>query len=93
LKIFWSWQSDTPGNIGRYLVRDALDDAIQKLKQASELEEAIREDLHLDQASGMSFSFFSLTDMTRNFSPEGQFDLAGKSASTIPAVISTSRAF
>jgi len=49
MKIFWSWQSDTPGQIGRYLVRDALKDAIGKLKQADEIEDATREALHLDQ--------------------------------------------
>ena len=32
MKIFWSWQSDTPGKIGRFLVRDALNDAIEKLR-------------------------------------------------------------
>jgi hypothetical protein len=47
MKIFWSWQSDTPGNIGRYLVRDALNDAIEKLKQDEDVEDAPR-DLHLD---------------------------------------------
>lgn len=32
MKIFWSWQSDTPRNIGRFFVRDALREAIQALK-------------------------------------------------------------
>jgi len=49
MKIFWSWQSDTPGEIGRYLVRDALKDAIQQLKQADEIKDATRDALHLDQ--------------------------------------------
>jgi hypothetical protein len=49
MKIFWSWQSDTPGKTGRFVVRDALQDAIDKLKQASEVEDAVRETLHLDQ--------------------------------------------
>jgi hypothetical protein len=49
MKIFWSWQSDTPGEIGRYLVRDAMSEAIKKLKQADEIEDATREALHLDQ--------------------------------------------
>jgi hypothetical protein len=38
MKIFWSWQSDTPGEIGRFLVRDALNDAIEKLKDDKEVE-------------------------------------------------------
>jgi hypothetical protein len=49
MKIFWSWQSDTPGEIGKYLVRGALKDAIEKLKQIEDIEDAIREKLHLDQ--------------------------------------------
>lgn len=53
MKIFWSWQSDTPGRIGRFLVRDALRDAIDRLKQAPDIEEPTakesREALHLDQ--------------------------------------------
>ena len=52
MKIFWSWQSDTPGKIGRFLVRDALQEAIEQLKQAPDIEEptaqANRDALHLD---------------------------------------------
>lgn len=32
MKIFWSWQSDTPKEIGRFFVRDALREAIEALK-------------------------------------------------------------
>ena len=49
MKIFWSWQSDTPEQIGKYLVRDALKGAINKLKQAEDIDEPIRDDIHLDQ--------------------------------------------
>jgi hypothetical protein len=49
MKIFWSWQSDTPEQIGKYLVRDALKTAITELKQIEDIEEALRDDLHLDQ--------------------------------------------
>jgi len=53
MKIFWSWQSDTPGKIGRYFVRDALAAAIEKLKQAPDIEEPTeretRSTMHLDQ--------------------------------------------
>ncbi len=53
MKIFWSWQSDTPGKIGRFLVRDALRDAIEELKEPPDFEEPTsretREALHLDQ--------------------------------------------
>jgi len=55
MKIFWSWQSDTPGKIGRHFVRDAIQEAIGKLREDAELDEperdsddASREDLHLD---------------------------------------------
>src|ERR1700719_4702491 len=53
MKVFWSWQSDTPGKIGRHFVRDALNAAIQQLKQAPDIEEPTeretRSALHLDQ--------------------------------------------
>jgi hypothetical protein len=49
MKIFWSWQSDTPGKIGRFLIRDALKGAIDQLKQSTEIEEPTREALHVDQ--------------------------------------------
>jgi hypothetical protein len=52
MKVFWSWQSDTPGKTGRHFVRDAIQEAIEELKQAPEVEEPIereaREALHLD---------------------------------------------
>ncbi len=52
MKIFWSWQSDTPGKIGRHFVRDALNEAIEVLRQPEEIEEPVeretREALHLD---------------------------------------------
>jgi hypothetical protein len=52
MKFFWSWQSDTPGNTGRYFVRDALLEAIKQLKQPEDVEEpttaAHREAMHLD---------------------------------------------
>jgi hypothetical protein len=52
MKIFWSWQSDTPGKIGRHFVRSALEEAIDELKQPNDFEEPTaqerREELHLD---------------------------------------------
>src|SRR5581483_9125197 len=52
MKIFWSWQADTPGRIGRHFVRDALAAAIDALKQPEEIEEPSeredREALQLD---------------------------------------------
>ncbi len=53
MKIFWSWQSDTPGKTGRHFIRTALLEAIKELKEAEDVEEPterdIRESLHLDQ--------------------------------------------
>src|SRR5215472_8101309 len=53
MKVFWSWQSDTPGKIGRHFVRDALSAAIQRLKEPPEIEEPTaleaRAAMHLDQ--------------------------------------------
>ena len=53
MKIFWSWQSDTPGKTGRHFVRDALLEAIRVLKQPEDVEEPTkaenRESIHLDQ--------------------------------------------
>lgn len=52
MKIFWSWQSDTPGKVGRHFVRDALKLAIETLRQAPDVEEPTaaetREKMHLD---------------------------------------------
>lgn len=43
MKVFWSWQSDTPGKIGRHFVREALEQAIAELNSSDELSEAMRE--------------------------------------------------
>lgn len=48
MKVFWSWQSDTPGNIGRHFIRKVLEDALGQLKTEDELEEPERNELHLD---------------------------------------------
>ena len=48
MKVFWSWQSDTPGKIGRHFVRQALEEVLAELKAELTIEEPGREDLHLD---------------------------------------------
>jgi hypothetical protein len=52
MKIFWAWQSDTPGNVGRFFVRDALQDAINHLKSGAEIveptEKEMRDAMELD---------------------------------------------
>jgi hypothetical protein len=53
MKVFWSWQSDTPGKTGRHFVRAVLNDVLEELKQDPEVQEpSEREEsegaLHLD---------------------------------------------
>src|SRR5262245_38315865 len=52
MKIFWAWQSDLPGEVSRFFVREALLAAIKKLKEAPDIEEpseaSRRNDMHLD---------------------------------------------
>jgi hypothetical protein len=52
MKLFWSWQADTPGNIGRHFVRDTLAEAVEVLKQPETVEEPSEAErramLHLD---------------------------------------------
>jgi hypothetical protein len=52
MKVFWSWQSDTRGKIGRHFVRAALVEAIEVLKAPKEIEEPhereAREALEID---------------------------------------------
>jgi hypothetical protein len=52
MKVFWSWQADTPGNIGRFFVRDTLAEAIKALKADEEViepsEREARDAMHLD---------------------------------------------
>jgi hypothetical protein len=52
VKIFWSWQSDTPGKTGRHFVRDALQMVVNEIKQSLEVEEPnereARAEIHLD---------------------------------------------
>jgi len=43
VKVFWSWQSDHPGQISRHFVREALEAAISELSQSPEIQEAQRE--------------------------------------------------
>ena len=47
MRVFWSWQSDHPGNVSRHFVREALEQAISELRQEPEIEEAAR-DVELD---------------------------------------------
>jgi len=44
MKVFWSWQSDHPGKISRFLIRDAIEDAIQLLKLHADILEPDQRD-------------------------------------------------
>jgi len=52
MKIFWAWQGDLPGKVSRFFVRDALLAAIEKLREAPDIEEpseaSRRGEMHLD---------------------------------------------
>lgn len=52
MKVFWSWQSDTPGKTGRHFVRNALQAAIEEIRQPLDVEEPVerdvRENIHID---------------------------------------------
>ncbi len=48
MKIFWSWQSDTPPQIGRFLIRDALNLIVKELKADLAIDEPVRRQLNLD---------------------------------------------
>ena len=42
MNIFYSWQSDTPSNIGKAFIREALDLALKKIEASMDLDEAER---------------------------------------------------
>jgi hypothetical protein len=52
MKVFWAWQADIDGRIARHLIREALEEAIDRLKHPRDIEEppeeSRRNDLHLD---------------------------------------------
>ncbi len=51
MKVFWSWQSDTPQATGRQFVRAALDAAVAQLAAGSGLEDAERPEVDSDTSS------------------------------------------
>lgn len=48
MKVFWSWQSDTPAKNNHYFVRDALELALHKVAEDLNLDEAIRPEIDHD---------------------------------------------
>ena len=48
MKIFYSWQTDTPNNIGKRFIREALDDAVSEISETMDLDEAERPNVDQD---------------------------------------------
>lgn len=48
MKVFWSWQSDTPAKNNHYFVRDALEIAFEKVATELDLDEASRPEIDHD---------------------------------------------
>lgn len=48
MKVFWSWQSDTPAKNNHYFVRDALEAALDKVAAELDLDEASRPEIDHD---------------------------------------------
>jgi hypothetical protein len=51
MKIFWSWQSDTPQNTGRHFVRDVIADLARSLNGEPDTEDAERPEEEAEDAS------------------------------------------
>lgn len=47
--VFFSWQSDTPSNVGRNMIESALQQAVKNLRQDLTVEAAVREGLDIDR--------------------------------------------
>lgn len=66
MKVFWSWQSDHDGKISHYLIRDALEAAIEKLKLPKDIEEPSeaerRVNLELDHDTKGETGFTDVAD-------------------------------
>ena len=62
MKVFWSWQSDTPWKTGRQFIREILKEIVQQLQQ--ELDEPDRdgEGLHLDHDIEGTTGLVSIVD-------------------------------
>ena len=48
-KLFYAWQSDTPSNVCRGLIRRALDEAKKQLEDDLEIQDAVRGEVVVDQ--------------------------------------------
>ena len=77
MKVFWSWQSDTPEKTGKYLIRDVLKDAVAALKRNVDVEPAEREvvgALHVDHdRKGIAGSTDLLPEILKKIAASGIF--------------------
>jgi hypothetical protein len=48
MKVFWSWQSDTPGKTGRHFVKRVLENAVKSLNQHDDIIESLRPEVEID---------------------------------------------
>jgi hypothetical protein len=51
MKVFWAWQSDLPGKTGRHFIKEALNEAIDRINESRDIEEpdeALQSGMHLD---------------------------------------------
>lgn len=53
VKIFYSWQSDTPNNVGKAFIREALDIAVAEVQEILDLDDAARPIVDQDTAGVM----------------------------------------
>ncbi len=48
MKVFWSWQDDSPGKTNRHFIKEALEEAVASLEGEFELDDADRPALDHD---------------------------------------------
>ena len=50
--VFYAWQSDSPGKVNRYLIRDALQEAIDRVGRELQIEDALALDMDTQGVPG-----------------------------------------
>lgn len=48
MKVFWSWQDDSPGKVNRRFIKEALEEAVASIEGDYEAEDADRPELDHD---------------------------------------------
>ena len=84
IKLFWSWQSESPVRIGRIFIRDALKEAIDQLKLSADIEEPERDTTKIDHDPGRASGGTGLVrDILNRIDAAGVFVADVTSASKI----------